>query len=72
MSAIITVFKSEFNNKPQVHIELVKLCDDIKEIGDAHVYAIRSGRLFAFLAILQDNRIVYRTHFDTLDNSETT
>lgn len=72
MSAIVTVFRSEFKNKPVAHVELVKLSNEINEIGDAHAYAIRSGRLFEFLSILQKNQIVYRTHFDILDNSEKT
>lgn len=66
MNTIITVFKSEFNGKEQILEELEECCAVMGEVASAIIISPRSGKLFQTIELLRSNKVVYRTHFDTL------
>jgi|SRR5690606_20487584 len=63
MQAIITIFESELLEKDRVVEQLMLLCEDVKQVTNALVFAPIPGKLFELLTILRDNRIEYRAHF---------
>jgi hypothetical protein len=67
MTAIITIFEIEFAGKEEVSRKVEQLSNDVKKIEGACIYSPKSGKLMELLTLLRENKIVYGTHFNTLD-----
>lgn len=69
MSAIITVFKAEFDGKAHLKDSIIQLTDDFKIVADAYIFSAKPGKLFELLSVLRDYQVVYGTHFDTSERA---
>jgi hypothetical protein len=65
MNAIITVFKSEFDEKSHVLAVLHSMAKEVKEIDQAYAIIPQSGSLMHLLTFLKEKNIVYGTHFNS-------
>jgi hypothetical protein len=70
MSAIVTVFKSELEEKTHLVPVLIKLSKEVKELNDAYVYRPRTGSLMQFLTLLNEKDISYGTHFNSMPDED--
>lgn len=68
MRAIVTVFKAELENKEDIRHRLENFSEDVNQVGNAYVFVPRSGVLIQFLNVLADNKIIYGTHFNSIEN----
>lgn len=64
MWTTVIVSKTEFNEKPAVHYELIKLSRGIEERAGEYLYITGPGKLLEFLHCLRDNEITYNTQFN--------
>jgi hypothetical protein len=62
VNAIVTIFKSEFKDKPSIEAKLQTI-SSVTELGEAKIYLPDGGKLIEFLTMLKDNSISYGTHF---------
>lgn len=65
MDAIVTIFKSEFKDKPDVFTDLNAICPNVQQVDDAYIVKPTPGTLFEILNFLKQNKINYGTLFDT-------
>jgi hypothetical protein len=72
MRAVITVFRTEFEGKDDVKLMVGELTDDFKIAEDVYMLSPRPGKLFDLLSILRENKISYRTHFDSVQSKRFT
>jgi hypothetical protein len=65
MNALVTVFKVELEDKPEIKSQLLNLSDETREVSGAFIFSPQSGKLFEFLSILKSHNIGYGTHFNS-------
>ena len=65
MRAIVTVFKSELNQREFVRTQLQDLCKQVIEADDAVIFCPREVKIVEFLSVLRFHKVAYGTHFDT-------
>jgi hypothetical protein len=66
MSAIVTVFKEEFKGKENTLKTIELLCDHLSEVAEAVIIVPKGGKLVNVLNELNDHKIAYGTHFNTV------
>ena len=72
MRAIVTVFKSELEERDFVTAGIKSLCRQVLECEDAIVFCPIDSKIVELLSILRFHKIAYGTHFDTAQRIEVT
>jgi hypothetical protein len=72
MQVMVTVFKSEFIGKESTKEILSALTASTSEVESAMIFIPKAGKLMELLTLLSDRKIVYRTHFDTMEGTAPT
>jgi hypothetical protein len=67
MKAIVTVFKSELNEREYVKGQLNHLCKQIIDTDEAVIFCPVEGKLVEFLSVMRFHKVAYGTHFETTD-----
>ena len=68
MRAVITVFKVELHDRPNILNSIREMSADISELANVYTFSPKPGKLFELLNILKNNNVNYSTHFNIDDD----